>query len=435
MKLFKFFTFLIFKGSGALLTFGYIFLASRTLTPTEYGIFALLITFINLGGGILSFGIPTYMFEIMSSKRSAKEFNVKLKHIFVIVLFISIVFFLFTVFFSDFISLWFFKDSVYGFIIKLLGLLIFFTILNKIFSTYFIAVEKPYVSTIGDNFLFPLFITIFLFMSLTFKTFSYDKFLQFTLFLIPLISLYYISLIKINFSILKIKTTIKRYLKILKPCMELTLVSVGGIVLLSSDIIILGILSEPASISNYHIATKIAFIISLVLVSSTSFYYGKSLKLFRENNIKALRKQIYKVNFYILVASLLVSIFIALTYNQLINILFYDVDSNILKSLIFVLCFGQFINILCGYQGSLLLITKYRTTISYIFLFTILFNIMFSILAYYIMGILGVALVTMLSTLLRVLLVAYFFEKHYGFHPLSYIKFIFNFRNINSLLK
>ena len=60
---------------------------------------------------------------------------------------------------------------------------------------------------------------------------------------------------------------------------------------------------------------------------------------------------------------------------------------------------------------------------------------MFSILAYYIMGILGVALVTMLSTLLRVLLVAYFFEKHYGFHPLSYIKFIFNFRNINSLLK
>lgn len=435
MKLFKFFTFLIFKGSGALLTFGYIFLASRTLTPTEYGIFALLITFINLGGGILSFGIPTYMFEIMSSKRSAKEFNVKLKHIFVIVLFISIVFFLFTVFFSDFISLWFFKDSVYGFIIKLLGLLIFFTILNKIFSTYFIAVEKPYVSTIGDNFLFPFFITIFLFMSLTFKTFSYDKFLQFTLFLIPLISLYYISLIKINFSILKIKTTIKRYLKILKPCMELTLVSVGGIVLLSSDIIILGILSEPASISNYHIATKIAFIISLVLVSSTSFYYGKSLKLFRENNIKALRKQIYKVNFYILVASLLVSIFIALTYNQLINILFYDVDSNILKSLIFVLCFGQFINILCGYQGSLLLITKYRTTISYIFLFTILFNIMFSILAYYIMGILGVALVTMLSTLLRVLLVAYFFEKHYGFHPLSYIKFIFNFRNINSLLK
>ena len=85
MKLFKFFTFFIFKGSGALLTFGYIFLASKTLTPTEYGIFALLITFINLGGAILSFGIPTYMFEILSSKNSKKYFNEKLKYIFVII--------------------------------------------------------------------------------------------------------------------------------------------------------------------------------------------------------------------------------------------------------------------------------------------------------------------------------------------------------------
>ena len=259
--------------------------------------------------------------------------------------------------------------------------------------------------------------------------------MQFILYLIPLISIYYLLFIKINFSLLKIKTSIKKFKQILKPCIQLTLVSVSGIILLSSDIIILGILSEPSSVSNYHIATKIAFVISLVLVSSTSFYYGKSLKLFRQNNIKALRKQIYKVNFYTLIASILILIFIALTHNQLIKFLFYDVDTAILKSLIFVLCFGQFINILFGYQGSLLLITRYRSTISYIFLFTLLFNIVISVLAFYIIGVFGVALITMLSTLLRVLLISYFFEKYYGFHPLSYIKFIFNFKNISSLLK
>ena len=177
MKLFKFFTFFLFKGSGALLTFSYIFLSNKILSPTEYGIFALLITFINLGGAILSFGIPTYIFNIMSSKSSLRQFNEKLKHILVIVFLISIVFLIFATLFSDFISLWFFKDSEYGFVISLLGLLIFFVILNRIFSTYFIAVKKPYISTIGDNFLLPFFITFYLFTSLGIKNFNYDMFL------------------------------------------------------------------------------------------------------------------------------------------------------------------------------------------------------------------------------------------------------------------
>ena len=435
MKLFKFFTFFLFKGSGALLTFSYIFLSNKILSPTEYGIFALLITFINLGGAILSFGIPTYIFNIMSSKSSLRQFNEKLKHILVIVFLISIVFLIFATLFSDFISLWFFKDSEYGFVISLLGLLIFFVILNRIFSTYFIAVKKPYISTIGDNFLFPFFITFYLFTSLGIKNFNYDMFLQFTLFLIPLISVFYLIFIKINFSLLKIKTTIKKYKQILKPCAQLTLVSASGILLISSDIIILGLLAEPASVANYHIATKIAFVIGLVSISSMSFYYGKSLQLFRKNSIHSLRKQICKVNFYSLIASLFILIFIALTYNQLIKILFYDIDTTILKSLIFVLCFGQLINLIFGYQGSLLIITKYRSTVSYIFVFTLFFNIITSILAFYAIGVLGVALVTMLSTLLRELLLSYFFKKYYGFHPLSYFKFLLNYKNIVVLLK
>jgi len=426
LKLFKFLTFSFFKSSGALLTFGYIFLSTKVLSPTEYGILALLITLINLGGAVLSFGIPAYLFEIMSSKKHLKKFNEKIKIIFIIILPISFFFLLITNYYSNFISIWFFKNNEYNFVINLLGSLFFFAILNRIFSSYFIATKKYYVSTIGDNFLFPFFILIFLLISFVLKDINFSTFIKFVLFLIPIISLYYLFFIKINFTFLNIKTSLKKYKEFLKPCFDLTIVSISGIILISSDIIILGILSEPTSVSNYHIATKVSSVITLILASSMSFYYGKSLKLFKENNFDALRKQVYKVNLHSLLISLTFLIFILLTYNQIIKFFFYDVDMIILKKLIFILCFGQFVNVIFGYQGSLLIIiSKYRRVVSNIFLFTVLFNILTSIYAFYLFGTLGIAIATMLSIVLRELLISYFFTKHYGFHPLSYIKSIF----------
>lgn len=426
LKLFKFLTFSFFKSSGALLTFGYIFLSTKVLSPTEYGILALLITLINLGGGVLSFGIPAYLFEIMSSKKHLKKFNEKIKLIFIIILSISFFFLLITNYYSNFISIWFFKNNEYNFAINLLGSLFFFAILNRIFSSYFITTKKYYVSTIGDNFLFPFFILIFLLFSFVLKDINFNTFIKFVLFLIPIISLYYLFFIKINFTFLNIKTSFKKYKEFLKPCFDLTLVSISGIILISSDIIILGILSEPTSVSNYHIATKVSSVIALILASSMSFYYGKSLKLFKENDFDALRKQVYKVNLHSLLISLAFLIFILLTYNQIIKYFFYDVDIIILKKLIFILCFGQFVNVIFGYQGSLLIIiSKYRRVVSNIFLFTVLFNILTSIYAFYLFGTLGIAIATMLSIILRELLISYFFKRHYGFYPLSYIKSIF----------
>jgi len=436
LKIFKFLSFFIFKGTGALLTFGYIFLSTKILSPTEYGIFALLITFINLGGAVFSFGIPAYLFEILSSKYHMKKFHEKLKYIFIIIILISIIFCLVSNYYSNIISIWFFKNTEYNFVINILGLLIFFAILNRIFSSYFIATKKYYVATIGDNFLFPFFIIIFLLINLNIKIVNFDLFLILILSFLPFISFYYLLFVKINLSFLHKKTVFKKYKEILKPCIDLTVTSISGIILLSSDIIILGILSEPALVSNYHIATKISAVISLILAASMSFYYGKSIALVKDNKINKLCNQFHRVNFYSLITSLILLIIITLTYNLLIKYFFYEVDMLILQKLIFVLCFGQFVNVIFGYQGSLLIIVpKYRRIVSFIFIFTVLFNILTSIFGFYLMGTLGVALATMLSIILRELLISYFFKKHYGFYPLSYVKNLFNFKMNNNLLK
>ena len=79
-----------------------------------------------------------------------------------------------------------------------------------------------------------------------------------------------------------------------------------------------------------------------------------------------------------------------------------------------------------GFLGALLIIVpKYRRVIGLIFIFTVIFNIVTSIFAFYLLGILGVALVTMTSVILRELLISYFFKKHYNFYPLGYMNKIF----------
>ena len=426
MKIFKFFSFFVFKGTGALLTFGYIFLATKILSPTEYGVLALLITFINLGGTFFSFGVPAYFFEILSSKKLMKNFNEKLKYISITIILISIIFCIVVNYYSNLISFWFFKNTEYNFVINTLGLVIFFAILNRIFSSYFIASKKYFVATIGDNFLFPFFIIIFLLISLNLKIVNFDIFLVLILLLLPLITLYYLLYVKINFSFLNIQIVLKKYKETLKPCIDLTVTSISGIILISSDIIILGILSEPAFVSNYHIATKISAVISLILAASMSYYYGKSLSLVKKNKISKLSKQFNQVNFYSFVTSLILLIIITLSFNLLIKYFFYNANLDILQKLIFILCFGQFINVIFGYQGSLLIIVpKYRRVIGLIFIFTVIFNIVTSIFAFYLLGILGVALVTMTSVILRELLISYFFKKHYNFYPLGYMNKIF----------
>jgi O-antigen/teichoic acid export membrane protein len=81
LKHYKFLSFFLFKGTGAFLTFFLIFVSTKILTPYEYGIFALLLTLINLCSAVLAFGIPPYFFEIVSSKKKLRKINDILKSI------------------------------------------------------------------------------------------------------------------------------------------------------------------------------------------------------------------------------------------------------------------------------------------------------------------------------------------------------------------
>ena len=427
MKHYKFLSFFLFKGTGAFLTFFLIFVSTKILTPYEYGIFALLLTLINLCSAVLAFGIPPYFFEIVSSKKKLRKINDILKSICIIISFISLIFFILTALTSSLISSIIFKELNLSYVIFLLGILIVFGILNEIFSNYYIASRKYYISTIGNNYLLPLLILVYFFLSFTFKFHNLKNLLIFTLVTLPVITFFYTFYINLSFKFLFFKTSMKKINEIIKPCLNLSLITISGIILLSSDIIILGILSNPSSVSNYYIASKIASVLSLILASSMSFYYGKSLESFKNNKIYNIKRIVLRSNFISMLLGLFLIILIFVFQKFLFQFIFFDIEQSILTNLIFILCFGQFVNIIFGFQGSLLVILqKYRKIISLIFILTVLTNISLSIIGYYLLGTIGIAYATMVSIILRELLISYFFLKKYKFYPLAYFLKMFD---------
>ena len=252
-----------------------------------------------------------------------------MKYLSVIIFFISLIVCLICFLFSVLTSQLLFKSTEYSLIVKIFGVFIVFGILNRIFSSYYIAKGNYIISTIGDNYLFPILI-IFL---LTFYSLNgnliFINFIEYIIYILPIITIFFLFFTNLNFSFILIKTKSKKYFEYLKPCIELSGITISGIILLSSDIIILGILSEPAIVSNYHIASKFASLVALILAASSSLYFGKIIKMYKEKNFQILKNTFLKANFYSAILSFFLILFILLSYN-IIVILFFDVNSKML---------------------------------------------------------------------------------------------------------
>ena len=351
-----------------------------------------------------------------------------MKYLSIIILFISLIVCLIFFLFSVSISQILFKNVEYSLIVKIFGVFIVFGIVNRIFSSYYIAKGNYIISTIGDNYLFPILIIFLLtFYSLS-ENLIFTNYLEYIIYISPLITIFFLFFINLNFSFILIETKLKKYFEYLKPCIELSSITISGIILLSSDIIILGILSEPAIVSNYHIASKFASLVALILAASSSLYYGKIIKMYKEKNFITLKKNFLKANFYSAILAFFLILLILLSYDIIVSFFFFDINSKTLFFLILTLCLGQFINVIFGFQGSMVvMLPKLRRKISLAFIITVILNIVLSVVGFVIFGSIGIALATMLSILFRETFISFFFKKHYGFHPL------FFFKNINYL--
>ena len=109
---------------------------------------------------------------------------------------------------------------------------------------------------------------------------------------------------------------------------RLSLVTISGIILISSDIIILGIMSKPENVSNY-LCYQIYSNRYSYLYSKFNVLLWKNNKMYKEK-LDNLKNLFLRANLYSSLSSFILIIIILLSFGHLVNLFFFDLDKQII---------------------------------------------------------------------------------------------------------
>ena len=153
------------------------------------------------------------------------------------------------------------------------------------------------------------------------------------------------------------KKIFEKLLKIAKP---LFFISIAGIVINSSDIIILGFFSEAKDVGIYVVAARIALLTSVLLQISNSALSPKIAALYAENNIKSLEEMIKKITKGLFFIGLFVFLFFIFSGNWILSI--WGEEFEEAYWILIILGFGQLVNLTTGAVGIILTMTGHEKT-------------------------------------------------------------------------
>lgn len=176
----------------------------------------------------------------------------------------------------------------------------------------------------------------------------------------------------------------KIFEKLLKTAKPLFLISIAGIVINSSDIIILGFFSEAKDVGIYVVSARIALLTSVLLQISNSALSPKIAALYAENNIKSLEEMIKRITKGLFFIGLFVFLFFIFSGNWILSI--WGEEFEEAYWILIILGFGQLVNLTTGAVGIILIMTGHEKTQRNI---SICFMMVFLILSFTIIPIYG----------------------------------------------
>lgn len=177
------------------------------------------------------------------------------------------------------------------------------------------------------------------------------------------------------------KRIFEKLLKIAKP---LFFISIAGIVINSSDIIILGFFTEAKDVGIYVVASRIALLTSVLLQITNSALSPKIAALYAENNIKSLEEMIKRITKGLFFIGLFVFLFFIFSGNWILSI--WGEEFEEAYWILIILGFGQLVNLTTGAVGIILIMIGYEKTQRNI---SICFMMVFLILSFTIIPIYG----------------------------------------------
>lgn len=153
------------------------------------------------------------------------------------------------------------------------------------------------------------------------------------------------------------KRIFEKLLKIAKP---LFFISIAGIIINNTDIIILGFFTEAKDVGIYVVASRIALLTSVLLKITNSALSPKIASLYAENNIKSLEEMIKRITKGLFFIGLFVFLFFIFSGNWILSI--WGEEFKEAYWILIILGFGQLVNLSTGAVGIILTMTGHEKT-------------------------------------------------------------------------
>ena len=211
-------------------------------------------------------------------------------------------------------------------------------------------------------------------------------------------------------------TNLKQSIKIvqiIKQGWPMLLITSGGLILLWSDIFILGIFGSADELGLYSAASRVVGVTSLIIVAINSITAPKYATLYNKSDITELKK-LSRNSFKITLFIGLISTITMIIFSGWILKIFGD-EFIAGVNILIILSFGQGCNICLGSTSYLLSMTGKEKIMKKIMLSTAIINIIFSILLFQIFGSYGIALSTTISIIIWKFWSLIEVKKHLGF--------------------
>ena len=186
--------------------------------------------------------------------------------------------------------------------------------------------------------------------------------------------------------------------KLLRSGFPLLLATSGGLILVWTDTLVLGVFESADTVGIYAVASKTALLTSLILVAVNSIAAPKFAAFHVSNNLDAMAKLARQATL-LMTGLVVLPTAVLLLYPEWILQLFGAEYTSGATALI-ILALGQLVNVACGSVGYLLMMTGHEKTVRNIMLTTAAINIALNVLLVRYYGIEGVAVATAVSVVI-----------------------------------
>ena len=160
---------------------------------------------------------------------------------------------------------------------------------------------------------------------------------------------------------------------LLESGVPLFIVSLSGVIFASSDIVLLGLLSNPNDLGLFTVAAQITLILSFFLKVINSAVAPKIAGLYHQGKLKELGVMMRWISSLLSFIGILC--FLVIVFCGKIILGFWGADFEEAYPILLILGFGQLINISTGAVGQLLIMTGHEKTQSRLSSFFIMLNL------------------------------------------------------------